>query len=453
MIIRQIYTSCLSQGSYYIESNGESAVIDPLREVDNYISIADENNSKIKFIFETHFHADFVSGHLTLSKLTGAPIIFGPNSKTSYKSEIGNDNQEYKLGNIKIILLHTPGHTMESSCYLVIDKNNKQKALFTGDTLFIGDVGIPDVAQVNDVLNQRQLSEILYDSLHSKILPLDDDIILYPGHGAGSACGKNISKKTFDTLQSQKVNNYALDKNLSKKNFSEKLMDGLMPCPEYFPSNVYLNKNGYEDVEEIIKKSCNPLSSSEFEYLSKKNCIILDVRSKFDFSRSHIPKSLFIGLEGNFAPWVGSVIGDIKTPILLVTDKNKEKETIKRLARVGFDNILGYLSDGIESWVNNGREIDSIKNVSADEILTKPLEIIDVRTSAEYLKKHVKSSINLPLNNYKKNKLKTLSNNPFYVHCQSGYRSLIYLSILKKSGIHNGLNVKGGFKSIEKLLD
>ena len=340
MIITQIYTSCLSQSSYYIESNGESAVIDPLREVDNYISIANENNSKIKFIFETHFHADFVSGHLTLSKLTGAPIIFGPNSKTSYKSEIGNDNQEYKLGNIKIILLHTPGHTMESSCYLVIDKNNKQKALFTGDTLFIGDVGIPDVAQVNDVLNQRQLSEILYDSLHNKILPLDDDIILYPGHGAGSACGKNISKKTFDTLRSQKVNNYALDKNLSKKNFSEKLMDGLMPCPEYFPSNVYLNKNGYEDVEEIIKKSFNPLSSSEFEYLSKKNCIILDVRSKFDFSRSHIPKSLFIGLEGNFAPWVGSVIGDIKTPILLVTDKNKEKETKKRLARVGLYKLI-----------------------------------------------------------------------------------------------------------------
>ena len=450
MIIEQIYTGCLSQGAYYIESNGEAAIIDPLREVDQYILKAKKNKASIKYIFETHFHADFVSGHLTLSKKTNAPIIYGPNANTSFESINAKDGQRFNLGEISIEVLHTPGHTMESSCYLLLDKKNNQIALFSGDTVFMGDVGRPDLAQKSD-LSKEDLAGHLYESIHNKILKLDDDVIIYPAHGAGSACGKNMMKITYDSLKNQKKLNYALNSKLTKPEFIEKVLDGLQKPPQYFPENVKLNKEGYEDIDKILSSSKKLLNANKFEEIANENgALVLDVRSKEEYENSHVPRSIFIGLDGGFAPWVGELIVDVKTPILLVCNESKIEEAVTRLSRVGFDNTLGYIT--IEKWKENGKEIDSINSISAVETV-KRLEnkssiLIDVRKDNEYKSQHVVNAHNYQLNSINNYLPKFDEKNDYYIHCQSGYRSMIACSILKSRGIHNITNVIGGFKNL-----
>ena len=450
MIIEQIYTGCLSQGAYYIESNGEAAIIDPLREVDQYILKAKKNKASIKYIFETHFHADFVSGHLTLSKKTNAPIIYGPNANTSFESINAKDGQRFSLGEISIEVLHTPGHTMESSCFLLRDKKNTQIALFSGDTVFMGDVGRPDLAQKSD-LSKEDLAGHLYESIHNKILKLDDDVIIYPAHGAGSACGKNMMKITYDSLKSQKKLNYALNSKLTKPEFIEKVLDGLQKPPQYFPENVKLNKEGYEDIDKILSSSKKLLNANKFEEIANENgALVLDVRSKEEYENSHIPRSIFIGLDGGFAPWVGELIIDVKTPILLVCNDSQIEEAVTRLSRVGFDNTLGYIT--IEKWKENGKEIDSINSISAVETV-KRLEnkssiLIDVRKENEYKSQHVVNAHNYQLSSINNYLPKFDEKNDYYIHCQSGYRSMIACSILKSRGIHNITNVIGGFKNL-----
>ncbi len=450
MIIEQIYTGCLSQGAYYIESNGEAAIIDPLREVDQYILKAKKNKASIKYIFETHFHADFVSGHLTLSKKTNAPIIYGPNANTSFESINAKDGQRFSLGEISIEVLHTPGHTMESSCFLLRDKKNTQIALFSGDTVFMGDVGRPDLAQKSD-LSKEDLAGHLYESIHNKILKLDDDVIIYPAHGAGSACGKNMMKITYDSLKSQKKLNYALNSKLTKPEFIEKVLDGLQKPPQYFPENVKLNKEGYEDIDKILSSSKKLLNANKFEEIANENgALVLDVRSKEEYENSHIPRSIFIGLDGGFAPWVGELIIDVKTPILLVCNDSQIEEAVTRLSRVGFDNTLGYIT--IEKWKENGKEIDSINSISAIETV-KRLEnkssiLIDVRKENEYKSQHVVNAHNYQLSSINNYLPKFEEKNDYYIHCQSGYRSMIACSILKSRGIHNITNVIGGFKNL-----
>jgi hydroxyacylglutathione hydrolase len=450
MIIEQIYTGCLSQGAYYIESNGEAAIIDPLREVDQYILKAKKNKASIKYIFETHFHADFVSGHLTLSKKTNAPIIYGPNANTSFESINAKDGQRFNLGEISIEILHTPGHTMESSCYLLLDKKNNQIALFSGDTVFMGDVGRPDLAQKSN-LSKEDLAGHLYESIHNKILKLDDNVIIYPAHGAGSACGKNMMKITYDSLKNQKKINYALNSKLTKPEFIEKVLDGLQKPPQYFPENVKLNKEGYEDIDKILSSSKKLLNANKFEEIANENgALVLDVRSKEEYENSHVPRSIFIGLDGGFAPWVGELIIDIKTPILLVCNESQIEEAVTRLSRVGFDNTLGYIT--IDKWKENGKEIDSINSISAIETV-KRLEnkssiLIDVRKENEYKSQHVVSAHNYQLSSINNYLPKFDEKNDYYIHCQSGYRSMIACSILKSRGIHNITNVIGGFKNL-----
>ena len=450
MIIEQIYTGCLSHGAYYIESNGEAAIIDPLREVDQYILKAKKNKASIKYIFETHFHADFVSGHLTLSKKTNAPIIYGPNANTSFESINAKDGQRFNLGEISIEVLHTPGHTMESSCYLLLDKKNNQIALFSGDTVFMGDVGRPDLAQKSD-LSKEDLAGHLYESIHNKILKLDDNVIIYPAHGAGSACGKNMMKITYDSLKNQKKINYALNSKLTKPEFIEKVLDGLQKPPQYFPENVKLNKEGYEDIYKILSSSKKLLNANKFEEIANENgALVLDVRSKEEYENSHIPRSIFIGLDGGFAPWVGELIIDIKTPILLVCNESQIEEAVTRLSRVGFDNTLGYIT--IDKWKENGKEIDSINSISAVETV-KRLEnkssiLIDVRKENEYKSQHVVNAHNYQLSSINNYLPKFDEKNDYYIHCQSGYRSMIACSILKSRGIHNITNVIGGFKNL-----
>ena len=372
MIVEQIYTGCLSQGAYYIESRGEVAIIDPLREVNEYIEKANANNSKIKYVFETHFHADFVSGHLTLSKATGAPIVFGPNANPDYESIIASDNQIFKIGDCSITVIHTPGHTMESTTYLLKDKKGRDYAIFTGDTLFLGDVGRPDLSQKSEDLTMEDLAGIQYESLRNRILPLADDVIVYPAHGAGSACGKNMMKETVDTLGNQKKINYALRSDMTKEQFIQEVTDGLSAPPDYFPLNVKMNKEGYDDVNLIINKGDKPIDVSEFEeVVNQSGALILDVRNQEDFSKGHIPRSIFIGLNGSFAPWVGTLVKDIKQPIVLVVDKGKEKEAIKRLSRVGFDKTIGYLKGGFDAWKNSSRDYDTITSISANEFEKK----------------------------------------------------------------------------------
>ena len=450
MIIEQIYTGCLSQGAYYIESNGEAAIIDPLREVDQYILKAKKNKASIKYIFETHFHADFVSGHLTLSKKTNAPIIYGPNANTSFESINAKDGQRFNLGEISIEVLHTPGHTMESSCYLLLDKKNNQIALFSGDTVFMGDVGRPDLAQKSD-LSKEDLAGHLYESIHNKILKLDDNVIIYPAHGAGSACGKNMMKITYDSLKNQKKINYALNSKLTKPEFIEKVLDGLQKPPQYFPENVKLNKEGYEDIDKILSSSKKLLNANKFEEIANENgALVLDVRSKEEYENSHVPRSIFIGLDGGFAPWVGELIIDIETPILLVCNESQIEEAVTRLSRVGFDNTLGYIT--IDKWKENGKEIDSINSISAVETV-KRLEnkssiLIDVRKENEYKSQHVVNAHNYKLSSINNYLPKFDEKNDYYIHCQSGYRSMIACSILKSRGIHNITNVIGGFKNL-----
>ena len=453
MKIEQIYTGCLSQGTYYIESNGEVAIIDPLREIDTYLKLAKENNAKIKYIFETHIHADFVSGHLTLSNATGAPIIFGPNTITSYPVTIAEDQQVFKLGNLTFVALHTPGHTLESTTYLLKDNLGKDHAIFTGDTLFIGDVGRPDLAQKQSGKTQRDMAGMLFDSLRKKIMPLSDDVIVYPAHGAGSACGKKISRETFSTLGNQKSSNYALNKSLSKEEFINELTEGLESPPAYFPMNVKMNQEGYNHIENILRKNLNPLDTDEFEKLANQSgVLILDVRNQIQFAEEHIPGSIFIGIDGGFAPWVGAIVGDVKRPILLITPKGREKETITRLARVGFDNALGFLEGGLSSWKVKGRKTDSVSTIEASKLGKKIFDqtkIIDVRKNSEFSNGHLKNALNIPLDQLSENFDKIPLEGNFFVHCAGGYRSMIASSILKSRGIDSMTDIIGGFSAIK----
>lgn len=453
MRIEQIYTGCLAQGAYYIESNGEVAIIDPLREVQPYIDLADSNNAKIKYIFETHFHADFVSGHVTLSEKTGAPIIFGPNANPSFNAHIATNGEIFQLGEITITCLHTPGHTMESSCYLLKDKNGKEYALFSGDTLFLGDVGRPDLAQKAANMTQEQLAGLLFDSLRSKIMTLADDVIVYPAHGAGSACGKNLSKETVGSIGEQKASNYALRADMTKEEFIKEVTDGLLPPPAYFPMNVKLNKEGYGNVEDIIKEA-KAFDAKTFELIANEtDALILDVRKEEDFANGHIPKSIFIGIHGAFAPWVGALILDIKQPILLITPEGKEEETIKRLARVGYDATLGYLKGGFETWKKAGLEYDTITSVAAEvleEKIKENVPVFDVRKPGEYSAEHILDVPSTPLDFINDHLSEFPKEGNFYLHCAGGYRSMIAASILKARGYHNIIDIKGGFAAIKK---
>lgn len=455
MKIEQIYTGCLSQGAYYIESNGEAAIIDPLREVAPYIEKAEKNNATIKYIFETHFHADFVSGHVTLAKETGATIVYGPQAKTGFDALIAKDQQEFKIGAISLTVLHTPGHTMESTTYLLRDANNKDIAIFSGDTLFLGDVGRPDLAQKAANLTQEDLAGILYESLRKKIMPLADDVLVYPAHGAGSACGKNLSKETVGTLGEQKKTNYALRADMTKEDFIKEVTDGLLPPPQYFPLNVKMNKEGYEDIQTVLESGTKPLSPEAFEVAANETgAIILDVRHQDDFAKGHIPQSIFIGIDGGFAPWVGAMVGNVAQPILLVTPEGREEETVTRLARVGFDNTLGFLKGGIEAWKNTDKQVDFVEGIDADglkELIEKSeIEIFDVRKPGEYLSEHITEAHSTPLDFINDHMSEFPSNNPFYIHCAGGYRSMIAASILKSRGIHNLIDVKGGFGKIKE---
>ena len=455
MIIEQIYTGCLSQGAYYIESNGEAAIIDPLREVAPYIEKAKKNNASIKYIFETHFHADFVSGHVTLAKETGATIVYGPEAKTGFDALIAKDQQQFKIGAISLTVLHTPGHTMESTTYLLRDEKNKDIAIFSGDTLFLGDVGRPDLAQKAADLTQEDLAGILYESLRKKIMPLADDVLVYPAHGAGSACGKNLSKETVGTLGEQKKTNYALRADITKDEFVKEVTNGLLPPPQYFPLNVKMNKEGYEDIKTVLESGTQPLSVEAFEVAANETgAIVLDVRHQDVFVKGHIPQSVFIGIDGGFAPWVGALLGNVAQPILLVTPKGREEETVTRLARVGFDNTLGYLEGGIDAWKKEGKLVDTIEGIEPETLKKQmednELEIFDVRKPNEFLSEHVPMAQNTPLDFINDHMSEFPQKNAFYLHCAGGYRSVIAASILKSRGIHNLIDIKGGFAKIKE---
>ena len=455
MIIEQIYTNCLAQGAYYIESNGEAAIIDPLREPQPYIERAQKNGAQIKFIFETHIHADFVSGHVDLAKKTGATIVFGPNAKTTFNCYNASDNEEFKIGNITIKVLHTPGHTLESVTYLLIDENGKNHAVFTGDTLFLGDVGRPDLAIKSD-LTEKDLAGMLFESLRSKIMTLNDDVIVYPAHGAGSACGKNLSKETVGTIGEQKQTNYALRSEMSKEEFVKEVLEGISPPPQYFAKNALLNKTGYSDLDQVLDSGNTPLSVDLFEELAKNNnTLILDVRTQQEFVKNHIPGSIFIGLNGGFAPWVGALIKDITQPILLVVPEGKSEEAVTRLARVGYDNTIGYLDGGIESWINTGKKTDQITSITANEFeqLTKneTVNVLDVRKDGEYQSMHLRGdNIQHFALDYINKQLDLISSDKkYYIHCAGGYRSVIAASILKANGFHNIVDIAGGFAALK----
>ena len=455
MVIEQIYTGCLSQGAYYIQSGNEVAIIDPLREINPYIQKAEKANAKIRFIFETHFHADFVSGHLTLAKKTGAKIIFGPNAKTKFDAIIAKDGQEFKIGEITIKALHTPGHTMESTTYLLIDSSKKDIAIFSGDTLFIGDVGRPDLAQKANNISQEDLAGTLYDSLRKKIMPLNDDVLVYPAHGAGSACGKNLSDETVSTIGEQKKTNYALRSDMTKDEFIKEVTNGLNPPPNYFPLNVKMNKEGYDDLDEIILSGTTPLDPNSFDNIvKKKNALILDVRHQDNFAEEHIPNSIFIGIDGSFAPWVGTIVEDVTKPILLVTPDDRVEETVTRLARVGFDNSLGYLKGGIKNWKMQGKlttNVNQIDSVVFEKLIqNEKLKVFDLRKSDEYSSGYIPNAQNIPLDFLNKKISSFRLNETFYTHCEGGYRSMIAASILKSKGIHNFTDIKGGFNALRK---
>ncbi len=454
MKIEQIYTGCLAQGAYYIVSENEAVIIDPLRETQPYINRATQDGVAIKYILETHFHADFVSGHLDLSKETGATIVYGPNANPSYPVHIASDGEVLKVGKISIKVLHTPGHTMESSCYLLFDENGKEHALFSGDTLFIGDVGRPDLAQKSASMTQEELAGLLFKSLRTKIMTLPDSITVYPAHGAGSACGKNMSKETTDTLGNQKKTNYALRQGMTENEFIHEVTNGLLPPPSYFGMNVTLNKSGYESYETVLNRGMKALSLSEFEELMKDSeVLLLDTRTASDFASSFIPGSISIGLEGQFAPWVGALIPDINQKIVLITDRDKTEETIKRLARVGYDHVLGYLEDGINTWKNAGNQLDRIERVTPEE-LEKELEnksfVFDVRKPGEYEAEHIENVPSLPLDYINENMTEFPKNEAFTIHCAGGYRSIIAASILKSRGYDQVKDVIGGYSAISK---
>lgn len=454
MKIEQIYTGCLAQGAYYIESEGEVAVIDPLREVTPYIERAAKDGATIKYVFETHFHADFVSGHLDLSKKTGAPIVYGPNAKTGFDAHIATDGEEFPLGNVKFKVLHTPGHTMESTCYLLIDENGQEKALFSGDTLFIGDVGRPDLAQKSD-LTINDLAGHLYDSLRNKVMTLPDDVVVYPAHGAGSACGKNMSKETTDLLGNQKKFNYALRANMTKEEFIAEVTNGLAKPPQYFPQNVKMNKEGYESIDVVMERGAQALSAAAFEAAANETgAVILDTRGAQVFNKGFIPNAINIGLKGDFAPWVGALVPDVKQEILLVTEIGQEEEAILRLARVGYDNVIGYLEGGIETWVASGQEVDTITSITPDELADKMAEekvlVIDVRRPSEFSAEHIDGAKSLPLDYISELMAEFPKEQTMYIHCAGGYRSMIASSILKSRGYDNLIDIAGGFAAISK---
>jgi len=457
MKVEQIYTGCLAQGAYYIESKGEVAIIDPLREINPYLERARKDGAEIRYIFETHFHADFVSGHLDLSRSTGAPIIYGPNANPSFDAIIAEDNQVFRLGDVTIQVIHTPGHTMESSCYLLCDESGRPYCLFSGDTLFLGDVGRPDLAQKAGSLTVEDLAGHLYDSLMNKIYPLPDDIIVFPAHGAGSACGKNMMKETSDTLGHQKEVNYAL-RQPDKASFVREVLDGLTPPPRYFGMNVQMNKDGYEAISTVLEKGKQPLSPEEFEAIANESdALILDVRDPSDFAQGFIPRSINIGLEGQFAPWVGALIVDVRTPLLLVTYPGKEEETALRLSRVGFDNQLGHLDGGIASWLAAGKEIDQVDRISSGQFIEEVSEnnapVFDVRRETEFEGSHLDNALNLPLDNINDWIDTARRSGDFYVHCAGGYRSMMAASILKSRGIHNFKEVDGGYGAIRREME
>ena len=456
MKIEQIYTSCLAQGAYYIESNGEVAIIDPLRETQQYVDKATANNAKIKFIFETHIHADFVSGHIDLAKKTGATIVFGPNAKTAFNCYNASDNEEFKIGNISIKVLHTPGHTLESVTYLLIDETGKNHAVFTGDTLFLGDVGRPDLA-VKSNLTEKDLAGMLYQSLRTKIMTLDDSVIVYPAHGAGSACGKNLSKETVGTIGGQKNTNYALRSNMTKDEFVKEVLDGISPPPQYFAENAKMNQNGYSDLDQVLSKGDTPLSVEAFEQLAKsEGALILDVRTQQDFIKNHIPGAIFIGLNGGFAPWVGALISDINQPILLIVPEGKSEEAVTRLARVGYDNTLGYLEGGMNAWMASGKETDQITSISAEKFSVKTkqsnLQVLDVRKDGEYTSMHLKGDHvqHFALDYINQQMDQIDANKTYHIHCAGGYRSVIAASILKARGFHKIIDIAGGFAALKK---
>lgn len=454
MTVEQIYTGCLAQGAYYIESKGEAVVIDPLREVEPYIKRAKKDGAKIKYVLETHFHADFVSGHLDLADKTGATIVYGPSAKPGFDAMVAEDGQVLQVGDVTIKVLHTPGHTMESVCYLLADEDGKDIGLFSGDTLFIGDVGRPDLAQKAADMTQEQLAEILYDSLHNKIMSLNDDVVVYPAHGAGSACGKNMSKETTDTLGHQKVTNYALQ-DMSKQEFVKKVLTGLVQPPQYFPKNVMMNKKGYDSIDTVLERGKKSLSPEAFEAATNETgALILDTRDPQTFAKGFIPNSINIGVNGNFAPWVGALIPDINQEILIVAEGGKEEEVITRLARVGYDNAIGYLDGGFDMWKAAGKETDSITSISVDELAeaakSKDIDILDVRKKSEYDSEHIVAAENLPLDFINETMDQVSKDKKYYIHCAGGYRSMIFASILKSRGYDNIVDVQGGFKAIKE---
>ena len=457
MKVEQIYTGCLAQGAYYIESNGEAAIIDPLREVAPYIQKAELNGATIKYVLETHFHADFVSGHLDLAKKTGAQIVYGPTAAPNFSFYSAKDGEELSLGKIKIKVLHTPGHTMESTCYLLIDENGKATSLFSGDTLFIGDVGRPDLAQkVKADLTQDILAGHLFDSLRNKIMPLADNIIVYPAHGAGSACGKNMSKETTDTLGNQKKSNYALRADMTKEEFIAEVLDGLVAPPSYFPLNVMMNIQGYDSIDKVLERGQHALSPDAFETAANEtSALILDTRDAQSFAKGFVPNSINIGIDGSFAPWVGAMIPDIKQEILLITEPGRETEVITRLARVGYDFTIGYLDGGIDSWKNAGKELDTIVSISPETLAQKQaadpnIAIVDVRKASEYGSEHIINAQNAPLDFINESMASIDKDKTYFVHCAGGYRSMIFISILKARGFEHLIDVKGGFKDIKE---
>jgi glyoxylase-like metal-dependent hydrolase (beta-lactamase superfamily II)/rhodanese-related sulfurtransferase len=451
MYVKQLYTGCLAEAAYYIESNGEAAIIDPIRETEPYTELANERGAKIKYVFETHFHADFVSGHIDLAKKSGATIVYGPTAKPSYDVHVGSDNEEFKIGDVTIKLLHTPGHTPESSTYLLLDENGKEEAIFTGDTLFLGDVGRPDLAIKSDI-TEKDLAGMLFDSLRNRIMPLADDVTVYPGHGAGSACGKNMSSETVGILGDQKKTNYALRADMTKEEFITEVLDGITAPPQYFPKNAMLNKTGYKSIDDIMSSSVKALSLNEFED-NMNDTLVLDTRSNLDFVKGFIPKSISIGINGSFAVWVGALIEDLHQKIMIIADEGREEEVVLRLARVGYDNCIGYLEGGFNTWKNAGKEIDTIESIQASTLknrLNATSQIVDVRKPGEYQAEHVENALSFPLDYINEHLTDLDTEKEHLIHCKSGYRSVVAASILKKQGYKNVVDIAGGFQAISK---
>lgn len=452
MTVEQIYTGCLAQGAYYVESEGEAAIIDPLRESEPYIKKAQKEGARIKYIFETHFHADFVSGHVDLAAKTGATIVYGPGARAEYDFHEARDEEVFALGKIRIKVLHTPGHTLESATYLLIDEEGHEQAIFSGDTLFIGDVGRPDLAQ-KGALTQNDLAGMLYDSLRTKIMTLPDDVIVYPAHGAGSACGKNMSKETTDLLGNQKRTNYALRADMTKEEFIREVTEGLLPPPQYFAQNVAMNKSGAKGLDEILRKGKVPLNAETFEAIvNHEGALVLDTRSPQEFAQSHIPNSIFIGVDGSFAPWVGALIPDLQQPIVFIAPEGREEEVVTRLSRVGYDNTLGFLRGGLAAWIQAGKETDQVTSIPASEFARRyqqgGIRILDVRKPGEFQAEHVEGAVNLPLDYLSENMDQVSKEQSYHVHCAGGYRSMIAASILKSRGYHHITDIAGGFKAI-----